>query len=160
LGDQAAVIPSFTGDGMSIALHSATLAAQMYLAGESADQYHEKLHAHLSRGMGLATALSRAMVTGVGRTLAPIGLSFSQAMHWIARSTRIPQKGLHRAPEAITGNERVCFRVNRLTASRTQQPLERSAPRTARRKVSATRNDVKLGLRNQPVHRFSLARAA
>ena len=98
LGDQAAVIPSFTGDGMSIALHSATLAAQMYLAGESADRYHEILHSHLSRGMGLATALSRAMVTGVGRTLAPIGLSiFPGAMHWIARTTRIPQKVLHRA---------------------------------------------------------------
>ncbi len=31
LGDQAAVIPSFTGDGMSIALHSGCLAAAMYL---------------------------------------------------------------------------------------------------------------------------------
>jgi flavin-dependent dehydrogenase len=97
VGDQAAVIPSFTGDGMSIALHSATLAAQMYLAGESADRYNENLHSHLSRGMGLATALSRAMVTGVGRTLAPIGLSvFPGAMHWIAKSTRIPQKALYR----------------------------------------------------------------
>jgi flavin-dependent dehydrogenase len=97
VGDQAAVIPSFTGDGMSIALHSAELAAQMYLAGEGADRYHEKLHSHLSRGMRLATALSRAMVTGVGRTMAPIGLSvFPGAMHWIARSTRIPQNALDR----------------------------------------------------------------
>jgi hypothetical protein len=76
---------------MSIALHSATLAAQMYLAGESADRYHENLHSHLSRSMGLATALSRAMVSGIGRTLAPICLSvFPGAMHWIAKSTRIP----------------------------------------------------------------------
>ena len=36
VGDQAAVIPSFTGDGMSIALHSAFLAAEMYLDGNSA----------------------------------------------------------------------------------------------------------------------------
>jgi flavin-dependent dehydrogenase len=35
LGDQAAVIPSLTGDGMAIALHSAALAAEMYLAGKS-----------------------------------------------------------------------------------------------------------------------------
>jgi flavin-dependent dehydrogenase len=92
VGDQAAVIPSFTGDGMSIALHSANLAVQMYLAGASADDYHKTLHVHLRRGMGLATALSRAMVTGAGRTLAPICLSiFPGAMNWIARSTRIPE---------------------------------------------------------------------
>jgi menaquinone-9 beta-reductase len=97
VGDQAAVIPSFTGDGMSIALHSATLAAQMYLAGESADRFHEKLHSHLNRGMGLATALSKAMVTRIGRSLAPVGLSvFPGTMHWIASSTRIPQNALHK----------------------------------------------------------------
>jgi flavin-dependent dehydrogenase len=95
VGDQAAVIPSFTGDGMSIALHSAALATQMYLAGECADQYHRKLHAHLSRSMALATALSRTMITGAGRTLAPIGLSlFPNAMRWIATSTRIPEQAL------------------------------------------------------------------
>jgi flavin-dependent dehydrogenase len=93
VGDQAAVIPSFTGDGMSIALHSANLAVQMYLTGASADRYHKTLYAHLSRSMRLATALSRAMVTGAGRTLAPIGLSiFPGAMKWIARSTRIPEE--------------------------------------------------------------------
>lgn len=98
VGDQAAVIPSFTGDGMSIALHSATLAAQMYLAGANADRYHETLHAHLSHSMRLATALSRAMVTGAGRTLAPIGLSlFPGAINWIARSTRIPDRALHQS---------------------------------------------------------------
>lgn len=96
VGDQAAVIPSFTGDGMSIALHSANLAAQMYMAGESADRYHRTLHTHLSRGMGMATALSRAMVSGIGRTLAPIGLSvLPGALNWIAGATRIPEKALH-----------------------------------------------------------------
>jgi len=100
IGDQAAVIPSFTGDGMSIALHSATLAAQMYLAGESADSYHRKLRAHLGRGMSLATILSRAMVTGVGRAMAPIGLAaFPGALGWIANSTRIPEKALNKSSE-------------------------------------------------------------
>jgi flavin-dependent dehydrogenase len=95
VGDQAAVIPSFTGDGMAIALHSGTLAAQMYLAGESAESYQRMLHGHLSRSVGLATALSRAMVMGVGRALAPAGLTiFPGAMHWIARSTRIPARAL------------------------------------------------------------------
>jgi len=82
---------------MSIALHSAALAAQMYLAGENADSYHRKLHVHLSRGMSLATILSRAMVTGFGRVIAPIGLAaFPGALRWIASSTRIPQKALYK----------------------------------------------------------------
>jgi flavin-dependent dehydrogenase len=95
LGDQAAVIPSFTGDGMSIALHSAALAAQMYLAGESADVYHQRLRTQLTRGMGLAMFLSRMMVSEVGRGMAPLGLMvFPGAMGWIARSTRIPQRAV------------------------------------------------------------------
>jgi flavin-dependent dehydrogenase len=91
VGDQAAVIPSFTGDGMSIALHSAALAAEMYLTGESAEQYNHRLHAQLSRGMDVATCLSRSMVSNAGRTMAILGLSvFPNAMRWIAASTRIP----------------------------------------------------------------------
>jgi len=96
VGDQAACIPSFTGDGMSIALHSGNLAAQMFLAGETADEYQLKLHAHLSRSMSLATALSRTMVSSAGRTLAPIGLSlFPGSMQWIADATRIPERFLY-----------------------------------------------------------------
>jgi flavin-dependent dehydrogenase len=95
IGDQAAVIPSFTGDGMSIALHSAALAAQMFLDGKSSRQYHRTLHQHLHRGMSLATLLSRAMVTRPGRTLAPVALSlFPNAMRWIASSTRIPEQSM------------------------------------------------------------------
>jgi flavin-dependent dehydrogenase len=45
VGDQAAVIPSFTGDGMSIALHSAAFASEMYLAGDSAEQYNHSYSA-------------------------------------------------------------------------------------------------------------------
>ena len=102
LGDQAAVIPSFTGDGMSIALHSATLAAQMYLAGEPPHHYQQQLHAHLSQSMRLATALSRTMVTSAGRTFAPIGLSlFPSALNWIAQSTRIPEKAIQQASSLI-----------------------------------------------------------
>lgn len=91
VGDQAAVIPSFTGDGMSIALHSGSMAAEMYLAGVSADEYHHRLHAQLHRGMTLGTLLSRVMVSRAGRILAPRGLAlFPNAMKWIAASTRIP----------------------------------------------------------------------
>jgi flavin-dependent dehydrogenase len=102
VGDQAAVIPSFTGDGMSIALHSGALAAQMFVAGQSADQYHQVLCAQLKRGVGLATWLSRAMVSGAGRMVAPLGLSlFPGAMSWIARLTRIPQGALLPSQETV-----------------------------------------------------------
>lgn len=40
LGDQAAVIPSYAGDGMGIALHSAFLAAEYYINGQTATAYH------------------------------------------------------------------------------------------------------------------------
>lgn len=95
MGDQAAVIPSFTGDGMSIALHSAALAAQMYMAGESVDRYDRSLQMQLDRRISLATWISRAMVTAAGSTLALFGLSlFPQAIGWIATLTRIPERAL------------------------------------------------------------------
>jgi flavin-dependent dehydrogenase len=62
VGDQAAVIPSFTGDGMSIALHSGMLAAQMYLSGETAEAYQRQLHRELTRQVGFATGISRGLV--------------------------------------------------------------------------------------------------
>jgi flavin-dependent dehydrogenase len=95
VGDQAAVIPSFTGDGISIALHSAALAAQSFLAGSSAADYNIALRAQLTRSMTLATWLSRAAVTGAGRAAAFAALTLApNAMHWVAESTRIPQSSL------------------------------------------------------------------
>ena len=106
VGDQAAVIPSFTGDGMSIALHSAALASEMYLAGESAEQYNHRLHAQLSLEMKLATGLSRTVVTSAGRSLALFGLSlFPNAMRWIAASTRIPKQALLALPLSSKNRE-------------------------------------------------------
>jgi flavin-dependent dehydrogenase len=95
VGDQAAVIPSFTGDGMSIALHSAALAAQMYMDGKPVEEFNRVLRAQLGKGMSVATMLSRAMVTELGRRLAPLGLlTLPDAMGRIALSTRIPEKAL------------------------------------------------------------------
>jgi len=91
LGDQAAVVPSFTGDGLAIALHSGALASEMFLAGTNADEYHQKLVSQLGRGISFATRISHAMVTPVGRRIAPFGLRlFPHAVNWIANSTRIP----------------------------------------------------------------------
>ena len=98
VGDQVAVIPSFTGDGMSIALHSAAVAADMYLNGEGADDYARCLTDQLRPGMRFATGLSRAMVTPAARTIAPLLLSLMPgAMGQIALSTRIPDRALLRA---------------------------------------------------------------
>lgn len=92
LGDQAAVIPSFAGDGMAIALHSAALAASTCLAGGSSEDFARTLHKQLRPAMSLATWIARAIVSPVGRTLAPAALSlFPAAIPWIATSTRIPQ---------------------------------------------------------------------
>jgi hypothetical protein len=49
--------------------------------------------------MGLATFLSRFMVTKAGRSLALFGLSvFPNAMRWIAASTRIPKEAMLAPP--------------------------------------------------------------
>jgi flavin-dependent dehydrogenase len=95
VGDQAAVIPSFTGDGMAIALHSGALAAEMYLAGNSAGEYQRALRDQLKANMRVAMMLSRAMVSSAGCRLAPhIIPLLAQPIGWIARSTRIPAKAL------------------------------------------------------------------
>jgi len=95
VGDQAAVIPSFTGDGMAIALHSGSLAAQMFLAGKSAADYAAALRAQLNRQMTLATRLSRAAVTRAGRAAVFAFLPLAPGLlRWIAASTRIPSSSL------------------------------------------------------------------
>jgi len=69
LGDQAAVIPSFTGDGMSIALHSGVLGARMYLRGDSAETFQQRLHDQLVTQVAFATTLSRGLVAEPQRIL-------------------------------------------------------------------------------------------
>ena len=54
IGDQAAVIPSFTGDGISIALHTARRAAAAYLAAEPAQVFQPKLRSAMLLQMRLA----------------------------------------------------------------------------------------------------------
>src|SRR3546814_1720006 len=49
LGDQTAVIPSFSGDGMAIALHSGIAAARCHLAGGSAVDFHRALRREIGR---------------------------------------------------------------------------------------------------------------
>ena len=110
IGDQAAVIPSFTGDGISIALHSASLAAQMNLLGHAPDEYIGVLRGQLRRPMRLATCLSRAMVTAFGRGTAPTVLSLVPgAMRFIATATRVPHSALICAEAAVAQSSSARF---------------------------------------------------
>jgi flavin-dependent dehydrogenase len=59
LGDQAAVIPSFTGDGMSLALHSARLATTALLTGAGQGAYYKRLARDVGGAVGRATWLQR-----------------------------------------------------------------------------------------------------
>lgn len=63
VGDQAAVIPSFLGDGMAIALHSAARASQLYLRGANAADFHQEVRKQLRNRLYLASKLSRLLVT-------------------------------------------------------------------------------------------------
>jgi len=93
VGDQAAVIPSFTGDGMSIALHSGALASEMFLAGRSAGEFHRSLRNQLRPGMRVSNLIAKVMMSGFGRSAAPAAATLlPEAMVGIARWTRIPER--------------------------------------------------------------------
>jgi flavin-dependent dehydrogenase len=67
VGDQAAVIPSFTGEGVALALHSGLAAAEAILAGQEAAGFHaawRRRSAGPMRWAGLAAWVLRASPTG------------------------------------------------------------------------------------------------
>jgi menaquinone-9 beta-reductase len=70
LGDQAAVIPSFSGDGIAIALHSARMAADYYLAGRSSCEFQSDLARDVTGQVRRATLLSRLLVQPKGQAVA------------------------------------------------------------------------------------------
>jgi flavin-dependent dehydrogenase len=97
LGDQAAVIPSFAGDGLGIALHSAHAAAEAFLAGETADSFQRRLAADLGLRVKGAAVLSQLIVQPWGQSLA-VGATRlrPQLLSAAAAFTRIPQRALDR----------------------------------------------------------------
>jgi flavin-dependent dehydrogenase len=110
VGDQFGVIPSFTGDGMAIALHSGALAAQMILRGEPLEAFNTRLGGQLKSGMNLALWLSRAMVCGAGRAMAVPAMALRPgAMRWIAERTRVPKNALAR-PGSIAERPHIALR--------------------------------------------------
>jgi flavin-dependent dehydrogenase len=92
LGDQAGVMPSFSGDGISVALHSALVAASLYASGGTSDQLAERLHKELSGSIRLAITVSRLMIAAPG--LAPLLRLYPSLLTVLATHTRVPQNAL------------------------------------------------------------------
>jgi flavin-dependent dehydrogenase len=92
IGDQAAVIPSFTGDGISIALHTARSAAAGYLAAEPAQVFQPKLRSAMLLQMRFAEAADHGMNNALARAVLPFCLRvWPGAMRLTARLTRVSQ---------------------------------------------------------------------
>lgn len=94
VGDQAAVIPSFCGEGMSIALRSGRLAAEAILAGQSAQAFQRSFGEAVRRRVRLSAQLSRLACTPVGgRAVTALGARYPGLVRWVAASTRTPAVG-------------------------------------------------------------------
>ena len=90
LGDQAAVIPSFCGDGMAIALESGRLAATMLAQGACAADYSQALLTRTRRPVRLAMAALAVARHPLGRLAAMAGLSaIPGGLALLARLTRV-----------------------------------------------------------------------
>jgi menaquinone-9 beta-reductase len=101
VGDQAAVIPSFTGDGISIALHTARRAAASYLAAEPAPVFQTKLHSAMLPQMRLAEFAANGLNNSLARAVLPFCLRvWPGAMRVTARLTRVTQAAAV-APQAF-----------------------------------------------------------
>ena len=89
LGDQMAVIPSFCGDGMAIALYTAAQAVQAAL-GNSGTSYHKRMRQKLVPQIRLASLVSRIAGSSVGQiVLFAVCRFFPRVLHHIALMTRI-----------------------------------------------------------------------
>lgn len=99
LGDQAGVIPSFTGDGMSIALHSASVAVQCHLDGIDAAAYHRRLRRDIAGQIGRAAALYRFARRPAGQALLMrIAAAWPAGLRLAASLTRVPRGALVPSP--------------------------------------------------------------
>jgi len=91
LGDQAGVIQSFTGDGMSIALHSAALAAKYFLSGRPAAAYQRAFANHISGQIRRAGALYKIVeIASAQSALFAAASTWPGALAFAASLTRVP----------------------------------------------------------------------
>ncbi|MDF2689949.1 MAG: hypothetical protein K0Q80_2915 [Microvirga sp.] len=99
LGDQMGVIPSFTGEGMSMALHSGFLAASSLLRqGRGSTAFHKQMASDIERQVRLAFVLNKAARFGPGQTmLFHLCRSWPSLMQQVAAFTRLREASLQRA---------------------------------------------------------------
>lgn len=92
LGDQMGVIPSFCGDGVSIALHSAFAA----VAASDTASYHARARREIGRPIGRAGRLY-----GAAQHMPALAVRAAQhwpgALRWVARLTRLSPHAIVRA---------------------------------------------------------------
>ena len=101
IGDQAAVIPSFTGDGISIALHTARRAVAAYLASEPTPLFQARLRSALLPQMRLAEFAADGLNNSLARAVLPFCLSvWPGVMRVTAKLTRVAQSAVA-APHAV-----------------------------------------------------------
>jgi menaquinone-9 beta-reductase len=92
LGDQTAVTPSFSVDGISLALHSAEVAAELYLNGGTPADLAARLRRELHASIALATTISRLIIAAP--VLAHTMRAWPQLLPILGTRTRVPQTAL------------------------------------------------------------------
>jgi flavin-dependent dehydrogenase len=99
LGDQLAVIPSFTGDGMAIALHSGFMAASTYLRyGRGSSLFHRTIRNDLRSQIRMASLLDEAGRWPASQlALVRIFQAWPRAMQSVAGLTRLREAAIQRA---------------------------------------------------------------
>ncbi|MBM1172301.1 NAD(P)/FAD-dependent oxidoreductase [Microvirga arabica] len=99
LGDQMGVIPSFTGEGMSIALHSGCLAASIFLRHScTGGDFHRKMASDIRRQVRLAFLLNKAARYGPGQSaLFQICRTWPSLMRQVAAFTRLREGSMQSA---------------------------------------------------------------
>jgi flavin-dependent dehydrogenase len=96
LGDQIAVIPSFTGDGMGMASCSARLAANMFLEGATSHEFHRRFSGIVKRQMRVAKPLNSLFFRHSAGQNAIMWLAsaFPSGLRSIACLTRVPEEAI------------------------------------------------------------------
>ncbi len=99
LGDQVAVTPPFTGDGMSIALHSSFVAVSTYLQhGRESSMYHRRIRKDIHDQIRLASLLHDASRWPRGQpALMRLFQAWPSTLRSIATLTRLRPVAIQRA---------------------------------------------------------------
>lgn len=104
IGDQAAVIPSFTGDGISIALHTARCAVAACLADEPAPHFQARLRSALLPQIRLAELAAGGLNNSLARAVLPFCLKvWPDVMCVTASLTRVAAQHAAVLPHPVAG---------------------------------------------------------